>query len=329
MKKIMIFCMALCMGLLSACGVHNNNDAVTDLGKGVVLAVGGSKMTSAEFQFFLDDIKNQMEGTELSAEDGWESEIEGKKAIDIAKDRAYESAVLYLTRIELAKKLGLSYEKDDMKSLKEQINTSYFEKYDNADDLIELFCEASLYTTELQKKLVAEEPVKDSEIDAYFNEHEAELNEKYMRAKHILLLTQDPETGEEYSEDVKMEKMVKAGSLVLRATKDGEDFDALAAEYSEDPGLKSNPNGYVFTSGEMVAEFEDCVKSLGIDEIGPVVESSYGYHVIKRLALDAESCKEIITNTLYSEKFEEYVDRLAKENGITAVRNDEEYNKIK
>ena len=57
-------------------------------------------------------------------------------------------------------------------------------------------------------------------------------------------------------------------------------------ENSEDTGLETNPDGYVFTDGTMVSEFEDAVKGLKPGEYTKeLVESSYGYHIIKRLEL--------------------------------------------
>lgn len=327
MKKIMTLLLAMSMLLASGCKGGGDNETVTDLGDGVVLAVGDKEMTADEFQFFLDDIKNQMEGTELSAEDGWESEIEGKKAIEIAKERAYESAVAYLTHIVIAEKLGLSYSKEEMKELKGQINTEYFEKYKNGDDLIELICEASLYTSQLQDKLVAEDPIDDAKKEKFFQERKEELAETYLRAKHVLILTQDEETQTPFDDAKKAEKKTIADGILKRA-QSGEDFDALVSEYSEDPGSKTNPDGYVFTSGEMVPEFENCVRSLGMDEIG-FTETSYGYHIIKRLDLDAKSTDNQIINGYYSEKFVEFIEKYATEFGIEPVRNDEEYNKIK
>lgn len=62
------------------------------------------------------------------------------------------------------------------------------------------------------------------------------------------------------------------------------DFDALLAQYGTDPGMTSNPNGYLFTDGDMVTEFENAVKALKIGSCSSVpVKSQFGYHVILRL----------------------------------------------
>ena len=329
MKKTIFAGALAAVMLLSACtkAPEKNNDEAVDLGSGIVLQVGGSELTTGEFQFFLDNIKSQMEGTELSQEDGWESEIEGKKAIDIAKERAYESAVQYLENIEIAKKLGISYTEKEMEDKKSQINESYFEKYDNKDELINLVCESDLYLSALQKKFVEENPVKDEDLEKYFNENKESLESKYMRAKHVLFLTQDEKTKEALPDDKIAEQKKKAEDVLARA-KAGEDFDSLVSKYSEDPGSKSNPEGYVFTSGEMVQEFEDCTASLKPGEIG-FCQTSYGFHIIKRLDLDVSSCKSVLTNAVYAQNFTKYMEEKVAEYKLEAVKNDEEYNKIK
>lgn len=100
----------------------------------------------------------------------------------------------------------------------------------------------------------------------------------YWRAKHVLVST------EGMTEEQKAEAKVKADEILVRA-QSGEDFDALVSEFSEDPGSKTNPDGYVFTTGTMVAEFENGTKNTAIGEF-TLVETSYGYHIIQRLALD-------------------------------------------
>ena len=71
---------------------------------------------------------------------------------------------------------------------------------------------------------------------------------------------------------------------VLEKAQAGEDFNALMEEYNEDPGEPEE--GYYFPTGVMVQEFEDASFALQDGEISDIVETSYGYHIIKRLPLD-------------------------------------------
>ena len=57
---------------------------------------------------------------------------------------------------------------------------------------------------------------------------------------------------------------------------------------ADDPGMTTFPDGYTFTSGQMVQEFEDGTRALEDYALSDIVESSYGCHIILRLPLDPE-----------------------------------------
>lgn len=61
-------------------------------------------------------------------------------------------------------------------------------------------------------------------------------------------------------------------------------FDNILSVLGTDPGMASNPNGYLFGPGEMVEEFEKGTLALEIGGYSPQpVQSSFGFHVILRL----------------------------------------------
>jgi len=104
-------------------------------------------------------------------------------------------------------------------------------------------------------------------------------------ADHILLMTIDSTSGKPLSagelatrkqtiEDLLSQLQASDDMLTL--------FDQLADQYSEDTGRATNPDGYVFTPGTMVASFEDAAAALEPGQISGVVESDYGYHIILR-----------------------------------------------
>lgn len=85
---------------------------------------------------------------------------------------------------------------------------------------------------------------------------------EYIRAKHILV------NSESLADDTYKD-----------VTNDG-DFDQYRMLIGQDPGQPSD--GYIFTKGEMVKEFEEAAFALEVGEISKPVKTDYGYHIIKR-----------------------------------------------
>ncbi|MGN0969057.1 MAG: peptidylprolyl isomerase [Oscillospiraceae bacterium] len=157
---------------------------------------------------------------------------------------------------------------------------------------------ASYYYAQLRDGLFADRPTAE-EMDAYIAENDI------LYAKHILLMTVDPATYESLDDAVIAEKKATAEALLAQLQASGElltDFDALMNEYSEDTGLAYNPDGYTFTAGEMVSEFEDATRALEFGQISGLVESPYGYHIILRLDPDTEDARaEYRADLLYDQ----------------------------
>jgi parvulin-like peptidyl-prolyl isomerase len=69
---------------------------------------------------------------------------------------------------------------------------------------------------------------------------------------------------------------------ILARAKANEDFGKLAESYSEDPGSKSKGGLYEkFTRGTMVKPFEDAAFTVPIGELSDIIETRYGYHILK------------------------------------------------
>jgi hypothetical protein len=120
---------------------------------------------------------------------------------------------------------------------------------------------------------------------------EAAEDDGYMQAKHILLKTVDDDS-ESLSEEEIDEKYSQAQEIL--AMLDASDdpvalFDELMDTYNEDTGEADFPNGYLFTSSDMVEEFSNAAAELGEYEYSGIVESSYGYHIIMRLPIDVDT----------------------------------------
>lgn len=97
----------------------------------------------------------------------------------------------------------------------------------------------------------------------------------YLAANHIL--TTELEDAEALYGELKAIEEQEA--LLAR-------FQELKQEKDEDPGKVSFPDGYVFTAGEMVPEFEEAARALELYGVSEPVQSQHGYHVILRMPLD-------------------------------------------
>lgn len=158
--------------------------------------------------------------------------------------------------------------------------------------------------------------------DLYLSDEE--YNEYAAYADHILISSQNMQTGENLPPEEVMEKYKLAEDLLeqLRASDDPAAlFSELADAHSEDPGREEHPTGYIYTAGTMVPEFESAVVQLQPGEISDIVQSDYGFHIILRRDLLAalredESRKVDIAR--------EYLDELlVKKRSGSAVSYDE------
>ena len=98
--------------------------------------------------------------------------------------------------------------------------------------------------------------------------------------------------------------------------KKGGNFTDLALELSIDPTVPYN-KGKIgpFKKGELVPEFEDTVKNLRIGEVSKIVETKFGYHIIKKISqkklpsVSLEDAKTQISQLLIKEKFDGWLER--------------------
>ncbi len=67
----------------------------------------------------------------------------------------------------------------------------------------------------------------------------------------------------------------------------GEDFATLAAEFSDCPsGARAGGDLGEFGKGAMVKEFQDAAFTQPVGEVGPVIKTQFGYHIVKVTARD-------------------------------------------
>jgi peptidyl-prolyl cis-trans isomerase C len=175
--------------------------------------------------------------------------------------------------------------------------------------------------------VVKEIRIPDEEIKKFYQENEKSfVNPEQVRVKHILI-----KCAQDAPQDEK-KKARENAEAVLKRVKAGEDFSKLAQEVSDDAGSKQNGGelGY-FGRGQVVKPFEDAAFSLKSGQTSGVVETPFGFHILKvedhKAAINKsyEEVKEAIRSRLQDqqakEKVDEFIKKKMKEIGIEVYRD--------
>ncbi|HSQ33921.1 MAG TPA: peptidylprolyl isomerase [Peptostreptococcaceae bacterium] len=168
------------------------------------------------------------------------------------------------------------------------------------------------YSAEYIKNLKTSE----ADLNKYYNDNKEEFRKEEVKASHILISTQDAQ-GKALSDKDKAAKKKEAEDILAKI-KAGEDFGELAKEYSNDPGSAKNGGDLgFFAKGVMVPEFENTAFSLEKGKVSDLVESEFGYHIIKvtdkinKINPFAE-VKDQIKEKMEQEKLSEHITEIQK-----------------
>lgn len=257
----------------------------------VVATVGDKKITSVDLSYYINvEASTYANQNALTEEDlktyDWEQEIDGVKLSDKLVNAALENAINDALTLQKGKENGIALTEKDQYSIMSQIY-GMLSSYGKDGLMLRLrtmgIPSVEQYGKMYENVMLTQQVSADIDADPakYYPEDTSVLND-YIQdgkasVKHILISTEATET-EEGAEPVDKKALAEE---VLAKAQNGEDFDALIAEFNEDPG--ATEAGYTFTKGTMVPEFEDAAFALKIGEMSGLVETQYGYHIIKRI----------------------------------------------
>ena len=164
--------------------------------------------------------------------------------------------------------------------------------------------------------LEQESAISEDDALKYYNENPDKFYQ--YKASHILISTSG-EDGNALSDKDKEKAKLKAEEL-LTQIKNGANFEELAKLNSADGSAESGGDLGYFSKGEMVSEFETAIEKTEIGQIYPeIVETTYGYHIIKRTGENTVSFndeKDSIMSQLSSDKKNEIVEKIQDEADI-------------
>lgn len=322
MKRMKCVALALVLTLLTACGgmgqpgeeVALKDDLsyqTTGLKKDqTVVRVNGDLITAEEYLFWLANaVMMQQYYAPMETEEDWAQAAEGMKADALEAAKLYR--LIESKAAEQGAELTSEMETAMTDELAQAIETQGGEENFNAylDSMcisregFEKLNKVYYYNQALMAKLTeaGELTPPADEVDNFVKEY-LEANNCY-GAKHILIATRrqlEDGSYEEYSDEEKEKAYQLALNLrerLLEENDSEEVFDELMKEFSED-GRDENgdlyaPDGYTFVySGQMVPEFEAGALALEVGQVGDIVATDYGYHIIMRIPVDDTSVRE-------------------------------------
>ena len=321
MKKLMTLALTLILGI-SMIGCSSKSVATVN-GEGIPLEyyktyVNWTKLSYESYGYTSSVWETEMEdGTTSSSSDDSKSS-EKKTYWDSFKDSILQSMEQSEVIYQKAKEVDALPTDEEVQEAVDNFNESV-----NGDETTKEQAEKAGINDDFLKYVLTRE-LATSSYQEYFNKktdvEESKLKEEYeankdayntVTASHILISTTD-DSGKELSDKKKAEAKAKAEE-VLKKAKAGEDFAKLAIEYSDDTSnAESGGELGAFTYNQMVEEFSKAAFALDKGEISDIVETSYGYHIIKVTdkAVTYDAVKDDVKSALLSTQFSENIQKL-------------------
>lgn len=245
----------------------------TGFDEGELFKIEDSGCSLAEAKVYLVNIKNKYEnvyGPEI-----WNVVADGKSLVDSVKDNALADISQIKAMNMQAFNKGISLDDEEL-LLAQKAGKEYFDSLTakeveylglTQDDYARMYEEYAL-ANKLYEEIIQDITPEVSDDEA-----------RTITVQQILIktYTTDENGGKvEYNAEDKKRAYDKS-KMVLDLATDGEhDFVDLANEFSEGEKLE-----YSFCKGEMDPEYEQAAFNLGKDEISDIIETQYGYHILK------------------------------------------------
>ena len=309
---------ALTLALVACLSAKGESDS----SQGKVAVVNGSVITRADFDREMTRAKGRLSSTGAPVAQAQLSQLEEEVFRQlIARELLYQASQSNGIKVNEAAineqlamlKKGFPGEAEFKKTLS-QMNLSEGDvKFQFERDMaIQEF---------IDKQFVQKITVSDKEVRAYYDSNPLFFKQaEQVRASHILVSV-DPK--KDPSQKVESRKKIE---VIQQKLQEGGDFSALAKEYSQCPsGRKGGDLGY-FQRGEMVEPFEQAVFALGPGEVSDIVETKFGYHLIR---LDNKKPESVIPFEGIKDRIGRYLKQKKAEKDIVSyVQNLEEKAKI-
>jgi len=268
----------------AGCG-QREDAAATGAESEIVASVNGKVLTKAEVDKLVDMQIATMRGRVPD-----EQLEEGRDRLAFA---AADQFVVKTLLLEEAERQGIAAPQDEIDASVERIKGNLPEGQTleslvaqnprGEAGLIEDITVGMKINKLLEQELEERLAVSDDEVSGFMSENAERLKRpERVRASHILLKADAGD--DDAAKAAKKEKLEGIRKQIL----DGADFGALAKEESACPSGQKGGDLDFFTRGRMAKPFEDAAFSQELNAVGPVIETQFGYHIVKVTDKQAE-----------------------------------------
>jgi peptidyl-prolyl cis-trans isomerase C len=240
----------------------------------VVLTVNGSPVSAAQLRLAMQSMASQLQRTGQQVDD--------QRLMDAATEQVVGLRLL----AQEARRRELSIDAAELDGIMGQIDqqsggrdalteslTASGVPYDTLRNAVE---ESELAQRLIDTTVRPGLQVTDDEDQAFYTSNPQNFQApEQVRARHVLV-----KVGQEAGEQEREQARARADDVRQRAVA-GEDFAGLARELSEGPSADQGGDLGFFSEGQMVQPFSDAAFALQPGEISEVVETRFGFHVIK------------------------------------------------
>jgi foldase protein PrsA len=255
--------------------------AAVDAVDGALATINGQEITWADYE---PELRQALYGITQQYGVDW-NQPENIALLGTVQDQVLQTVVDRTILRQMAAKEGIEVSQADVQARVEAetatiLGSGQFSSW-------EQFMEQTGLSDEYFARLVEDAELVERVSEAVAPDREVEQ----VHARHILVV--DEETGKE----------------VLARLNDGEDWAALAQEYSQDTSNKDNAGDLDwFPRGMMVPEFEEVAFSLEPDETSDLVQTDFGYHIIQVLEKGMQEVDEQTYSMMKQQAFQEWLD---------------------
>lgn len=248
-----------------------------------VARVNNVPIAAADLQKAIKAFKSSPQGAQVPADKEKEVQqfllnqlISGELMYQIAKTTELKDREARVDENLGKLKSRFTKEEDFQKALKEQGITE--------KELRELVRRNVVIDAYIEKTIVPKQTVTEADAKAFYDKNpETFTQPEQVRASHILISV-DPKAT-----DADKKKARAKIDALLKQARAGIDFAKLAQESSSCPSSKQGGDLGYFGKGQMVKPFEDTAFAMKPGEISDVVETQFGYHIIKLIEKKAPS----------------------------------------